>query len=79
MATGPALFRRPAERELVRDIVKEAPTIEGALKTLEDILDPPIHQYQMVQELCRSDWETGNQIDDYFLEIRRDFPCWSGY
>ena len=42
MATGPALFRRPAERELVRDIVKDATTIEGALKTLEDSLDPPI-------------------------------------
>ena len=24
----------------------------------------------MVQELYRSDWEPGNQIDDYFLEIR---------
>ena len=58
--------RRPAERELVRDIVKDTDTIARALEILENTLDPPIDQYQMMQQLCRSDWEPGVQIDDFF-------------
>ena len=34
--------RRPAERELVRDVVRSAETIVGALEILEDTFDPPI-------------------------------------
>ena len=63
--------RRPAERELVRDVLRGVESIEGALKILEDTLDPPIDQYQMMQQLCRSDWEPGTQVDDFFFEIRR--------
>ena len=63
--------RRPAERELVRDVVKKSETVERALQTLEDVLDPPVDQYQMMQELCRSDWEPGSQVDDFFFGIRR--------
>ena len=63
--------RRPAERELVRDVLRGVESIEGALKILEVTLDPPIDQYQMMQQLCRSDWEPGTQVDDFFFEIRR--------
>ena len=63
--------RRPAERELVRDVFKDSEAIDGALKTLEETLDPPIYPYQLMQELCRSDWEPGIQVDDFFLGIRR--------
>ena len=63
--------RRPAERELVRDLVKKSETVERALQTLKDVLDPPVDQYQMMQELCRSDLEPGRQIDDLFFGIRR--------
>ena len=63
--------RRPAERELVRDVLRSVESIEGALKVLEDMLDPPIDQYQMMQELCRSNWEPGTQVG-----VRETLKCW---
>ena len=63
--------RRPAERELVRDVVRSAETIVWALEILEDTLHPSIDPYQIMQELCRSDWEPEAQIDYFFFEIRR--------
>ena len=56
---------------MVRDVVRSAETIVGALEILEDTLDPPIDPYQTMQELCRSDSEPGAQIDYFFFEIRR--------
>ena len=63
--------RRPAERGLVRDVLRGVESIEGALKILEDTLDPPIDQYQMMQELCRSNWEPGTQVG-----VRETLKCW---
>ena len=65
------ICRRPAEREVVREVVKEATALDEAFETLR-ALDPPIDRTQAMVSLCRQDWTPGVLIDDYFYQLKLD-------
>ena len=65
------ICRRPAERELVREVVIEEHTLQEAFDILIESLDPPQDPQQQMLALCRSDWKPGQPIDDFFYEIKR--------
>ena len=65
------ICRRPAERELVREVVIEEHTLQEAFDILIESLDPPQDLQQQMLALCRSDWKPGQPIDDFFYEIKR--------
>ena len=56
--------RRPAECEIVKDVVK-LQTLNEAFELLRT-LDTPINKYEALQKLCRADWIPGVQIDLVF-------------
>ena len=61
--------RRATERQVVREVVQEAKTLDEAFEILRT-LDPPIDRTQAMVLLCRKDWVPGVLIDDYFYELR---------
>ena len=63
--------RRTAERELVKEVVRDCTKLVDAFKVLVDTLDPPVDKYQYIQEMCRLDWVPGVLVDDYFFELKR--------
>ena len=63
--------RRTAERELVREVLRECSKLDAAFDVLVSTLDPPVDKYQYMQEMCRLDWVPGVQIDDFFFELKR--------
>ena len=63
--------RRPAEREVVLEVVKEATTLNEAFEILR-VLDPPIDRTRAMVALCRQDWEPGVLVDDYFYQLKVD-------
>ena len=63
--------RRPAEREVVREVVKEAKVLGEAFETLRT-LDPPIDRTHAMLSLCRQDWVPGVLVDDYFYQLKVD-------
>ena len=63
--------RRPAEREVVLEVVKEATTLNEAFEILR-VLDPPIDRTHAMVALCRQDWEPGVLVDDYFYQLKVD-------
>lgn len=65
------LNRRTAERELVREVVRDCSTLKAAFEVLVSTLDPPLDKYQCMQEMCRLDWVPGVQLDDFFFELKR--------
>ena len=65
------LNRRTAERELVREVVRDCKTLKAAFEALESTLDPPLDKYQCMQEMCRMEWVPGVQLDDFFFELKR--------
>ena len=60
--------RRTAERQVVREVVQEAKTLDEAFEILRR-LDPPMDRTQAMVSLCRQDWSPGVFIDDYFYEL----------
>ena len=62
--------RRPAEKELAKDIVSEVITLKAAFEILITNLDPPVDPQQSMDNLCRREWDSGVFIDDYFYELR---------
>ena len=64
------ICRRPAERQLVREVVEEVRTIEDAFQILIENLDPPSDPQQEMLKLCRSDWQPGQPIDDFFYQLK---------
>ena len=58
--------RRPAECELVKQVVKSETTLSGAFTVLIKTLDPPLDKYECMQSLCRLDWIPGVQVDDFY-------------
>lgn len=65
------LNRRPAERELVRQVVKDCDSVDEAFRILISTLDPPLDKYQCMQEMCRLDWVPGVQVDDFFFQLKK--------
>ena len=65
------ICRRQAEREVVREVVKDAKRLDEAFETLRT-LDPPIDRTQAMVSLCRQDWSPGVLIDDYFYLLKLD-------
>ena len=63
------LNRRPAERELVKEIVKAKTTLADAFATLTKTLDPPLDKYECMQKLCRQDWVPGVEVDDFYYQL----------
>ena len=63
--------RRPAEREVVREVVKESKGLNEAFETLRT-LDPPIDRTRAMLSLCRQDWAPGVLVDDYFYQLKLD-------
>ena len=59
--------RRTAERELVRELMRDCSELDAAFEVLVSTLDPPVDKYQYMQEMCRLDWVPGVQVDDFFL------------
>ena len=48
----PAYINRDiADREAVRDVTKNTPTVKEALDKLSKLLDPPVDQFSALQEL----------------------------
>ena len=75
--------RRPAEVELVRELITKSAGLDAAFSSLKT-LDPPVDKYGAMQQLCRMNWEAGIQIDDFFYKLKRvakdaeakiDFVC----
>ena len=64
------ICRRVAEREIAREVVTEAQTLDEAFKTLRDNLDPPVDCMKAMQEIRDGDWEPGTYIDDYFYQLK---------
>ena len=64
------ICRRPAERQLVREVVEEVRTIEDAFQILIENLDPPSDPQQEMLKLCRSDRQPGQPIDDFFYQLK---------
>ena len=62
--------RRVAERELVREVVNEAESLDEAFKTLRDNLDSPVDPTKAMQTIRNKDWEPGVFIDDYFYDLK---------
>ena len=58
--------RRPAERELVKDVISETTKLEEAFEILISNLDPPIDPQQSMVDLCHKEWEVGVLVDDYY-------------
>ena len=63
--------RRTAERELVREVLRDCKDLKTAFEVLISTLDPPVDKYQYMQEMCRLDWIPGVQVDDFFYELKR--------
>ena len=61
--------RRPAEREVAREVFEEARTLDEAFEILRT-LDPPIDRTHAMVSLCRLDWAPGVLIDDFFYELK---------
>ena len=75
--------RRPAEVELVRELIKDGTGLDDAFQSLKT-LDPPVDKYEYMQKLCRMNWMPGTQVDDFFYQLKRvarhaeakiDFVC----
>ena len=64
------ICRRPAERQLVREVVEETGKVDEAFKILIENLDPPIDPQSEMLKLCRSDWQPGQQVDDFFYQLK---------
>jgi transposase InsO family protein len=64
------LNRSLAEKELVRDVVKECTRLDDALEVLKS-LDPPRDKSAAIQKLCRVDWRPGSTVDDFYYELRK--------
>ena len=55
----PAYINRDiADREAVRDVTKNTPTVREALDKLSKLLDPPVDQFSALQELGGMQWAT---------------------
>ena len=68
----PAYINRGiVDREAVRDITKKAETLEGALSSLAQLLDPPMDTFTAMQEVNRLNWQLGQDIADYFFTLKR--------
>ena len=68
----PAYINRDiADREAVRDVSKNAPSVKEALDKLAKVLDPPVDQFASLQELGRMNWQPGMEIGEYFFSIKR--------
>ena len=63
--------RRPAERELVKYVLREKKSLKEALDILESVLDPHIDPYSAMQDLCKLTWKPGDEIDDFFYTLIR--------
>lgn len=75
--------RRPAEVELVRELISAGAGLEASFKSLKS-LDPPVDKYESMQKLCRMNWLPGVQVDDFFYALKKmakqaeaklDFVC----
>ena len=62
--------RRPAGRELVRDIISETIKLEEAFQILISNLDPPNDPQQSMVNLYSKEWEAGVLVNDYFYSLR---------
>ena len=51
-------------------MVSEGLTLDEAFEVLIRNLDPPTDPHREMLKLCRSDWKPGQQIDDFFYEIK---------
>ena len=58
--------RRPAERELVKDVISETTKLEEAFQILTSNLDPPIDPQQSMAYLFHKKWESRVLVDEYF-------------
>ena len=58
------ICRRPAELEVVREVVEEAKTFDEAFEILRT-LDPPKDKTHAMVSLCRLDWAPGGLVDDF--------------
>ena len=63
--------RRPAEREVVHEVVEEANYLNDDIEIIRK-LDPPTDRTQGMFALCRKDWEPGVLVDDYFYQTKLD-------
>ena len=61
--------RRPAEPELVKEVVK-LKTLDEAFDLLRSLVDP-IDKYAMIKSLCRADWIPGTSIDNFYYQLRQ--------
>ena len=68
----PAYINRDiADREAVRDVTKNTPTVREALDKLSKLLDPPVDQFSALQELGGMQWQPGQEIGEYFFSVKR--------
>lgn len=68
----PAYVNRDiADREAIRDIVKTAQTVVGALESASKVLDPPMDTFMAMQEVSRLHWQPGQEIGEYFFTLKR--------
>ena len=63
--------RRPAEVALVRELVATETSLDCAFESLRT-LDPPVDKFSAMQELCRTNWMKGEQVDDFFYALKRE-------
>ena len=57
-----------ADREAVRDVTKNTPTVKEALDKLSKLLFPPVDQFSTLQELGGMQWQPGQDIGEYFSQ-----------
>ena len=68
----PAYINRSiADRKAVRDVLKKAVTVEGALTSLAQVLDPPMATFTTMQEVSRLHWQPGQDVAEYFFTLKR--------
>ena len=60
-----------ADRGAVRDIVKKATTLDGALTGLSAVLDPPMDTFSAMQEVSGLHWQPGQDVEEYFFVLKR--------
>ena len=63
--------RRPAEVALVRELVATETSLDTAFESLRT-LDPPVDKFSAMQILCRTNWDKGQQVDDFFYSLKRE-------
>ena len=55
---------------LCGEFLTESRTLEEALEMLITNLDPPKDQHRDMLAICKTDWEPGVLIDDWFYELK---------